>query len=297
MTGFPPQTRERTLSKARTLIEALPFMQEHRGKVIVVKYGGAAMDSAPLAQPFAQDVALVLHAGISPVIVHGGGPQVTHYSERLGIETTFVDGLRVTDAETLDVATMVLAGKLNTEVVGSLVAGGVPAVGLSGVDGGLLLARRQAAPDLGFVGEVVHVNGDVVHTLIGSRFVPVVASIAVDETSGQAYNVNADVVASELAIALGAQKLVYLVDVPGVMGPTGDLLSELSAEQSLGLLGQEGVVEGGMIPKLESAVRALKAGVGRVHLVDGRVEHSLVLELFTPEGVGTMITPDLGEVP
>jgi acetylglutamate kinase len=288
---IPPQIRQRTLAKARTLLEALPFMREHHGKVIVVKYGGAAMDRAPLAASFGEDVALLQSAGITPVIVHGGGPQVTEMSAQLGIETTFVDGLRVTDAATLDVATMVLAGKLNKEVVGSLVAGGVRAVGLSGMDGGLLLAQKQVAPDLGFVGEVVHVDVDVLKTLTGRRFVPVVASIAVDET-GQAYNVNADVVASELAVALGAEKLVFINDVPGLIGPTGDLLSELSSQQCLDLLAQPGVVGGGMIPKLESAVRALKAGVGRVHLVDGRVEHSLVLELFTPEGVGTMIAPD-----
>ncbi len=295
MTGpdLPPQIRQRTVAKAHVLLEALPFMREHHGKVIVVKYGGAAMERAPLASSFAQDIALLQSAGILPVIVHGGGPQVTKMSASLGIETTFVDGVRVTDAETLDVATMVLAGKLNTEVVASLVTGGVPAVGLSGVDGGMLLARKQTAPDLGFVGEVVHVNADVVRTLMAQRFVPVVASIAVDEF-GQAYNVNADVVAAELAIALGAEKLVFLNDVPGLIGPTGDLLSELSAEQCLDLLGRDGVVEGGMIPKLESAVDAIKAGVGRVHLVDGRVEHSLVLELFTPEGVGTMVTPDAG---
>ena len=288
---LPPQIRQGTVSKARTLIEALPFMREHRGKVIVIKYGGAAMDKVGLAKPFAEDIALLSHAGISPVIVHGGGPQVTHYSARLGIETTFVDGVRVTDAETLDIATMVLAGKLNTEAVAKLVTGGVPAVGLSGVDGGMLLARKQIVPDLGFVGEVVHVNGDVVRTLMERRFVPVVASIAVDE-HGQAYNVNADVVAAELAIALDAEKLVYINDVPGLIGPSGDLLSELGAQDCLDLLERGGVVEGGMIPKLESAVRALKAGVSRVHLVDGRVEHALVLELFTPEGVGTMITPD-----
>ncbi len=292
---FPPQIRQRTVAKARTLIEALPFMREHHGKVIVVKYGGAAMEQAPLATSFAEDVALLQSAGILPVIVHGGGPQVTKVSAQLGIETTFVDGIRVTDAETLDVATMVLAGKLNTDVVASLVTGGVPAVGLSGVDGGLLLARKQTGPDLGFVGEVVHVNPDVVRTLMDRRFVPVVASIAVD-VHGQAYNVNADVVATELAIALGAEKLVFLSDVPGVIGPTGDLLSELSAEQCLDLLGRDGVVEGGMIPKLESAAEAIKAGVSRVHLVDGRVEHSLVLELFTPEGVGTMVTPSADEV-
>jgi acetylglutamate kinase len=296
-TDLPPQIRERTVAKARTLLEALPFMREHQGQAIVVKYGGAAMDKAGLAASFAEDVALLQSVGIRPVVVHGGGPAVTHMSSRLGIETTFVDGVRVTDAETLDVATMVLAGKLNTEVVASLVAGGVNAVGLSGVDGRMLLARKAEGPDLGFVGEVVHVDVHVLEALLAQRFVPVVASIAVDET-GQAYNVNADVVASELAVALGAEKLVYVNDVPGLIGPTGDLLSELSASQCLELLAQPGVVDGGMIPKLESAVRALQARVGRVHLVDGRVEHSVVLELFTPEGVGTMITPDAsaGEV-
>jgi acetylglutamate kinase len=289
--GSAPQFRQATVSKARTLLEALPFMREHRGKVIVVKYGGAAMDRAGLVSSFAQDIALLQSAGITPVIVHGGGPQVTQVSERLGIETTFVDGIRVTDAATLDVATMVLAGKLNTDIVASLVSGGVRAVGLSGVDGGLLLAQRQVAPDLGFVGEVVHVDVAVLRTLASQGFVPVVASIAVDET-GQAYNVNADVVASELAIAMEAEKVVFINDVPGLVGPNGDLLSELSAQQCLDLLAEGGVVQGGMIPKVESAVRSLKAGVARVHLVDGRVEHSLVLELFTPEGVGTMITPD-----
>jgi acetylglutamate kinase len=295
-TDLPPQIRERTVAKARTLLEALPFMRAHTGKAIVIKYGGAAMDKAGLASSFAEDISLLRSVGIRPVVVHGGGPAVTRMSARLGIETTFVDGVRVTDAETLDVATMVLAGKLNTEVVATLTSGGVAAVGLSGVDGRLLLARKQQGPDLGFVGEVVHVDVTVLSALLDSGFVPVVASIAMDET-GQAYNVNADVVAAELAVALGAEKLVYLNDVPGLIGPTGDLLSELSAEQGRSLLAAGGVVEGGMIPKLESAVRAVEAGISRVHLVDGRVEHSLVLELFTPEGIGTMITPGVPEHP
>jgi acetylglutamate kinase len=290
-TDLPPQIRERTVAKARTLLEALPFMREHHGHVVVLKYGGAAIESTVLSATFAQDVSLLRSVGIRPVIVHGGGPAVTQLSERLGIETTFVDGLRVTDAATLDVATMVLAGKLNTDVVASLVTGGVDAVGLSGVDGRLLMARKQEAPDLGFVGEVVHVHADVLSTLLERSFVPVVASIAVDER-GQAYNVNADVVASELAVALDAAKLVYLNDVPGLIGPTGDLLSELSVSQATELLETPGVIDGGMIPKVESAVRAVRAGVGKAHLVDGRVDHSVVLELFTPEGVGTMVTPD-----
>jgi acetylglutamate kinase len=294
-THLPPQIRERTVAKARTLLEALPFMREHAGRVLVLKYGGAAIDSAGLAATFAEDLLLLQSVGIKPVVVHGGGPAVTQMSARLGIETTFVDGLRVTDAETLDVATMVLAGKLNTDVVASLVHGGVDAVGLSGVDGRLLLARKQEGADLGFVGEVVHVQADVLATLLERSFVPVVASIAIDE-HGQAYNVNADVVAAELAVALDAEKLVYLNDVPGLIGPTGDLLSELSVSQARELLATPGVVDGGMIPKIESAVGALQAGIGRVHLVDARVEHAVVLELFTPEGIGTMITPDR-EVP
>ncbi|MGH2659187.1 MAG: acetylglutamate kinase [Actinomycetota bacterium] len=288
---LPPQIRERTVAKARTLLDALPFIQEHRGKTIVIKYGGAAMDRAPFSRSFAQDLALLHHVGIQPLIVHGGGPQVTDVSTRLGLETTFVGGHRVTDEQTLDVAKMVLAGKLSTEVVGMLLAGGVRAVGLSGVDGGLIVARKQARPDLGLVGEVVRVNVEVARTLMDQGFVPIVASIAAGE-DGQAYNVNADVVAAELAVGLGAEKLVYVNDVPGVIGPLGDLLSELGVQDVLDLLAHEGAVDGGMIPKLESAVRALKAGIPRVHLIDGRVEHALVLELFTPEGIGTMITLD-----
>jgi acetylglutamate kinase len=287
--SLPPQVRERTVAKARTLIEALPFMQDHRGKVIVIKVGGAVMNSADLSRSFAGDISLLQHAGINPVVVHGGGPQMTELSERLGLASSFVDGIRVTDRDTLDVATMVLAGKVNTELVASLVAGDVPAVGLSGVDGGLALARKQAEPDLGYVGEVVRVNTQVLRTLMGNGFVPVVASIAADD-GGHPFNVNADVMAAELAIGLEAQKLVYLNDVPGVIGQGGDLLSELGVEETLDLLARADVVDGGMIPKLESAVRALKAGVPRAHLLDGRVEHALVLELFTPEGIGTMIT-------
>ena len=294
--SLPPQVRERTVSKARTLIEALPFMQDHRGKIIVIKIGGAVMNSADLSRSFAGDISLLQHAGIDPVVVHGGGPQVTELSERLGLASSFVDGIRVTDLDTLDVATMVLAGKVNTELVASLVAGDVPAVGLSGVDAGLAVARKQAEPDLGYVGEVVRVNTQVLRTLMGNGFVPVVASIAADD-GGHPFNVNADVMAAELAIGLEAQKLVYLNDVPGVIGPGGDLLSELGVEETLDLLAQADVVDGGMIPKLESAVRALKAGVPRVHLLDGRVEHALVLELFTPEGIGTMITAKRGDAP
>ena len=291
MSDGAPQVRQRTVAKARTLLEALPFLKEHRGTILVIKVGGAAMELAPLSRAFAEDVSLLQQVGINQVLVHGGGPQVTAAAERLGLVATFLDGMRVTDRDTLDVATMVLAGKLNSEIVASLGTGDVRAVGLSGVDGGLALAMRQAAPDLGFVGEVVRVEPAVVTTLLERGFVPVVASIAADE-DGHLLNVNADVMAADLAVGLGAEKLVYVSDVPGVIGAGGDLLSELGLQEALDLLALDGVVTGGMIPKLESAIRALKAGVRRVHLLDGRVEHALVLELFTPEGVGTMVALD-----
>lgn len=288
-----PTVRERTLAKARILVEALPFMREHRGKTIVVKVGGAAIEAAPLARSFADDVSLLRSAGVKVVIVHGGGPQLTEVSTRLGLQARFVDGLRVTDAETLDAATMVLAGAVNTHVVATLAADGVPAVGLSGVDGSLLIARRRSDdPDLGFVGEVVRVDPGVVVTLLDAGFVPVVASLAVDD-AGQPYNVNADEAAAALAIGLGAQKLVVLTDVPGVIGPDGDLLSELSVSGAEGLLAEADTIGGGMVPKLLGLVSALRAGVGRAHLIDGRLAHALVLELFTQEGVGTMLTHDV----
>ncbi len=259
---FAPQVRERTAAKARTLLEALPFMREHLGRVIVVRLGGAAMDRSALTVSFGEDIALLQSAGITAVIVHG------------------------TPSDTPS------AGVRTREVVGVLSGVGVRAVGLSGSDGGLLVARRHGAPDFAFEGEEVRVDVEVLRTLTERGFVPVVASIAVDD-AGQGNPMNADGVASELAVALEAEKVVFIDDVPGLIGPTGDLLSELPAQQCRDLLARGGdVVTGGMVPRLEAAVRALKAGVGRVHLVDARVEHALVLELFTPEGVGTMITPD-----
>ena len=292
MPEYPPQIRQRTVAKARVLLEALPYMKEHYGKVIVIKYGGAAMAEQALAAPFVKDIALLAYAGIIPVIVHGGGPQLTEVSSKMGLKTKFIGGLRVTDAETLDVATMVLAGKINTDIVALLENGGVPAVGMSGVDGGLLLAK-QKDPDLGFVGEMVGVKAKVVQDVMHD-FVPVIATIATDE-HGQTFNVNADIAAAELAIGLGADKLVFISDVPGLIGADEELLSELGEQDALDLIAK-GVVDGGMVPKLESCVRALKEGVRRVHMIDGRVEHSLVLELFTPEGVGTMITPDAANI-
>ena len=297
--ALAPQVRERTIAKGRTLVEALPFLREHRDAVVVIKVGGAVMTEAPLSRSFADDVALIQHAGVRPVLVHGGGPQVTEMSSRLGLEASFVDGMRVTDAPTLDVATMVLAGAINTDLVALLGANGVPAVGLTGVDAGLATAEPTAGADLGFVGAISEVRPAVLRMLLDDGLVPVVASIAAD-ASGQRYNVNADLMAAELATGVGARKLVYVNDVPGVIGPGGDLLSELGTHDALELLDLDGVVGGGMIPKLASSVRAIEGGVERVHLIDGRVEHALVLELFTPEGIGTMLVRDRpgdGETP
>ena len=289
MTEYPPQIRERTVAKARVLLEALPYMGEHYGKIIVIKYGGAAMAERALTLPFVKDIALLRCAGIVPIIVHGGGPQITEVSSKMGLETKFVDGLRVTDEETLAVATMVLAGKVNTDIVALLESGGVTACGVSGVDGGMLVARRKQEPDIGFVGEVIEVRPKVVQDMMHD-FVPVIASIATDDR-GQIYNVNADIVAAELAIGLGADKLVFLNDVPGLIDENGELLSELGEKDCTDFIAR-GVVNGGMLPKIEGSARALEEGVRRIHLIDGRVEHALVLELFTPEGIGTMITPD-----
>ena len=286
-----PKVAQRTRAKARILLEALPFMKEHAGSVVVVKIGGAAMEDRRLAETFAEDIALLRLVGVRMIVVHGGGPQITAMAGRLGIEPTFVDGHRLTDPATLEVARMVLVGLVNQDLVSLLVRHGTPAIGLSGHDGGLLMVRPRS-PELGLVGEVERVNvGLLVHLM--ERCVPVIASIGTD-SDGQSYNVNADLVAGCVAAAMGAQKLVYLSDVPGLLGSDGSLVSETSVSGCRPLIA-EGVAEGGMIPKLEGAIEAVESGVGKVHLMDGRVEHSLILELFTPEGLGTMITNDIAE--
>ncbi|HJP65303.1 MAG TPA: acetylglutamate kinase [Actinomycetota bacterium] len=285
----PPEIRQRTRSKARVLLEALPFIKEHVGTVIVVKVGGAAMEDPLLAETFAEDIALLRLVGIKPVVVHGGGPQITAMSKRLGLEPAFVNGHRVTDEATLQVARMVLVGLVNQDLVALLVRHGTQALGMSGHDGGLLRVRPRA-PELGLVGEVEHVNVSLLDHLM-DRSVPVIASVGAD-AAGQSYNVNADLVAGAVAAACGASKLVYLSDVPGLIGSDGELVSEASLSACRSFL-SDGIADGGMMPKLESALAAMEAGVKRVHLVDGRVEHALILELFTPEGFGTMLTHDL----
>ena len=296
MGEMQPQTE---IMKAGILVEALPYIRRFHGKTVVVKYGGAAMTEESLRRQVAQDLILMRYVGMNPVLVHGGGPEISRQLELLGLKSAFVDGLRVTDAATMEVVEMVLTGKVNREIVSALNLQGGRAVGLSGRDAGLLLARPyrpvdQAGRerDLGYVGEVERVAPEVVSDLVGAGYLPVVAPVGVDG-EGQAWNLNADTVAGELAAALQAAKLVLLTDVEGILRRRSEpdsLISTLAADQAEELIAA-GVIEGGMIPKVRSCVRAIRAGVGRVHIIDGRLPHSLLLEVFTDRGVGTMVVP------
>ena len=275
-------------AKAAILAEALPYIREFSGKTVVVKYGGNAMSDLDM---FAQDVVLMRLVGMNPLVVHGGGPQISDLMRRLGKEPVFVDGLRVTDAETVDIVRMALLGKVNREVVGAINRHGPYALGLSGEDAGLITVR-QRDPRLGFVGDVSRINTSVLERQISEELIPVVASIGVDE-EGQAYNVNADTVAGAIAEALAAEKLVYLTNVPGLYGDLHDedtLISQISATDLAGMLAGGSLSEG-MVPKIRSCVSALRNGVGRAHLLDGRTPHALLLECFTRQGVGPMVTP------
>ena len=277
-------------TRAGILVEALPYIQAFAGKTVVVKFGGNAMVDPALAHSFAADVVLLRAVGLRPVVVHGGGPQIGEMLAKLGIETEFRDGLRVTDADTLAVARMVLDGQVNAEIVGAINRRDRVAVGLAGSDAGLILARQRDAA-LGYVGDVVDVDRRILDTLLDRAFIPVISTIGAD-ASGQAYNINADTAAIAVAEALEAEKLIYLTDVPGVLTDTddpGSLVSSLSAARAR-LLVAEGVVAGGMIPKVEACLAAVDGGVGSAHILDGRVPHVVLLELLTDAGVGTMIT-------
>lgn len=285
--------------KAAILIEALPYLRRFYGKTLVIKYGGAAMVKEELKKSFATDVVMLQTVGINPVVVHGGGPQIGQLMKRLGMEPRFVEGLRVTDAETMNVVEMVLVGQVNKSIVADINAHGGNAVGLSGKDGGLITARKlslskskgEAGPpeiiDLGRVGEVESINPEVLTALKGSRFLPVVAPVGVGE-DGEAFNINADHVASALAVALGAERLILLSDVEGVIGSDDTLLSTLTRDESERLIAKE-VISSGMVPKVKACLDALEGGVPKTHIIDGRIPHSLVLELFTDEGIGTEI--------
>lgn len=275
--------------KARILMEALPWIKRYHGRTVVVKYGGAAMEDPRLRESFADDVVLLRYVGLNPVIVHGGGPQVTAHIERLGGSTTFVDGYRVTTAGDLEVVRMILAGVINKDIVALINRHGQLAAGLSGEDGGLIRVRKKrASVDLGFVGEVERVNPSIVTDLLRD-FIPVIATLGADD-AGQTYNVNADEVAAAVAEALGAEKLVFLSDVEGILDRDGRLLRQIGAE-GVEHLRADGTLSAGMLPKVDSALRAIKGGVPRVTILDGRAEHALLLEIFTDEGVGTMVVP------
>ena len=282
--------RHDALAKAAVLAEALPYIREFSGGTVVIKYGGHAMESSDLADLFAQDVVLMRLVGMNPVIVHGGGPQISDLMQRLGKQPEFVDGLRVTDAETIDIVRMALVGKVNREIVATVNRHGSYAVGLSGEDGGLITVDQRDAR-LGFVGDVRRLDPTMIDRLLREELIPVIATVGVDE-QGQAYNVNADAVASAVAQALQAEKLVYLTDVAGVYGDYGDEASLISRTDVAGLerLLAEGKVGEGMIPKVRACIEALQCGVRRVHVLDGRIEHVLLLEFFTREGIGTMVT-------
>ena len=274
-----------------TLLEALPYIRDFRGTTIVIKYGGAAMDDPALREEFARDVVLLRYVGVNVIVVHGGGPEITTHMERLGLPVQFISGLRVSDKETVEVAKMVLVGKLNKDIVLRLNRHGTTAVGLCGDDGALFTVRRRTAPggeDIGFVGSIESINPDVIRH-VAADYVPVVASVGADE-DGQPHNVNADETAAAVAVALSAQKAIFLTDVRGWLRDPEDpesLIAQASATEVAAAVGE---VEGGMRPKLQACVDAVQGGVQAAHIVDGRVPHSLLLELFTDAGIGTKIT-------
>jgi acetylglutamate kinase len=275
-----------------TLLEALPYIRDFHGKTVVIKYGGAAMVEAELREEFARDVVLLKYVGMNPVVVHGGGPDITTYMERLGMEVRFVEGLRVSDEATVEVAKMVLVGKQNKDIVLRINRHGQPAVGLCGDDGGLFTVKKRLAggqTDIGFVGEIENVDVDVL-LHIAEDYIPVVASVGAD-AEGNSYNVNADAAAAAVAESLGAFKLVFLTDVEGWRAEADDPGTRISEATAAEVRAGLREVTGGMRPKLEAAVHALESGVGSAHIVDGREPHSLLLELFTDEGIGTKLWP------
>jgi len=274
-----------------TLLEALPYIRDFHGKTVVIKYGGAAMTDPALNEEFARDVVLLKYVGLNPVVVHGGGPDITRYMERLGMEVKFVEGLRVSDEATVEVAKMVLVGKQNKDIVLRINRHGQPAVGLCGDDGGLFTVAKQLAgeTDIGFVGQIEEVDVGVLNH-IAEDYIPVVASVGADR-EGNSYNVNADAAAAAVAAALGAVKVIFLTDVEGWRAEADDPSTRISEATVAEVRERLAQVSGGMRPKLEAAVHALESGVEAAHIVDGRLPHSLLLELFTDEGIGTKLWP------
>jgi acetylglutamate kinase len=283
---FSPERR------AGVLVETLPYITRFAGRVVVVKFGGSAMESDELADQFAQDIVLMHSVGIKPVVVHGGGPQIGDLVERLGLSTEFKDGQRVTDKETLEIAQMVLVGKVNTDIVSSINVHSPIAVGLSGGDSKLIEATQRDS-SLGYVGDVVKINPSIVECLMEENLIPVISTIGTD-SNGQAYNINSDTVAAALAGSLKAERLLYLTDVEGLLEDVSDPASKISkiGISSLNDLIDKGIVKSGMIPKAQACIDAIKEGVASAHMVDGRIPHVLLLELFTDAGIGTMVLPE-----
>mgnify|MGYP003112462533 CR=1 FL=1 len=293
-------TEKQMLAKAETLIDALPYFQRYAGRTFVVKYGGHAMGDPEAARDFAEDIVLLRAVGINPVVVHGGGPQIGAMLKKLGVESTFVDGLRVTDKATAEVAEMVLSGAINKELVGWLSQAGGKAIGISGKDGGMVTATKvsrtrkdpdsqiEQAIDLGYVGEPSKIDTSVLETITAAGMIPVVAPIGAGE-DGQTYNINADTMAGAIAAALGAARLFLLTDVPGVLDKEGILLTDLRPAD-IARLEQDGTISGGMIPKLQTCVQAVEAGCEAAVVLDGRVPHAMLLEFFTSKGAGTLVS-------
>ncbi|MBI4559223.1 MAG: acetylglutamate kinase [Candidatus Hydrogenedentes bacterium] len=285
---------ETLIQKAEVLIEALPYIRDFEGKTVVIKYGGSAMEDPEIRKSTAEDVVLMKYVGMNPIVVHGGGPAISRTLKRLGIESKFHNGLRITDAETVQVVEMVLAGSINKDLVNLLNTAGGMAVGLSGKDGNLLHAKRietEDGADLGFVGEIVSVHSNLLNVLTRSGMIPVVAPTATDR-DGNTWNVNADTAAGEIAAALQAEKLVFLTDTPGLLRDRDDpstLIHQLTYRE-MPKLTRDGVISGGMIPKVEACIKALDYGVKKTHIVDGRVPHALLLEIFTNKGLGTLVS-------
>lgn len=276
--------------RVRILSEALPFIQQFAGRTIVVKYGGAAMKDSTLKDTVMRDIVLLSCVGLRPVVVHGGGPEINSWLDKIGIEPQFKNGLRVTDAPTMDVVEMVLVGRVNKEIVALINQAGGKAVGLCGKDASLITARPQGQEDIGFVGDVQSINIKLLETLVKDGYIPVVSSVAADD-NGQSYNINADTVAGELAAALGAEKMLLMTDTAGILKDYKDpstLMTHLTIQEARRLI-ETGVVSGGMIPKVNCCVRSLAQGVRAAHIIDGRIPHALLLEIFTGAGIGSMI--------
>lgn len=297
MTTSNEHTRYSATVKAEVLSEALPYIRRFHGKTVVIKYGGNAMTEDELQRSFAHDVVLLKLVGLKPVVVHGGGPQINNALNRIGKEGTFVQGMRVTDAETMEVVEWVLGGQVQQDIVMMVNEAGGKAVGLTGKDGCLIQVKKKFLPDeenpgemldIGFVGDITRIEPAVVKALQDDEFIPIISSIGYGE-DGRAYNINADVVAGKIAEVLGAEKLVMLTNTPGVLDKNGELLRRLSA-QTIDELFKDGTISGGMLPKISSALEAARNGVNSVHIIDGRVPHSLLLEILTDRGVGTMIS-------